>query len=98
MGWSFVIYAVVLYPLIGIATGHGYPHLPMFGVTPCPVTIFTFGMLRMSDPVPRRLLEIPLVWSLIGESYRAGAVSFRKRPTSDQTSASRPTQTCPPDG
>jgi hypothetical protein len=41
----------------------------MFGVAPCPVTIFTFGMLLMTT---RRfsywLLVIPFIWSLIGGS------------------------------
>ena len=41
----------------------------MFGVTPCPVTIFTFGMLLLTvRPVPRWLFVIPFIWSLIGGS------------------------------
>ncbi|WP_284265772.1 DUF6064 family protein [Bradyrhizobium iriomotense] len=41
----------------------------MFGVTPCPATIFTFGLLLTTmRPVPRWLLVIPVVWSLIGGS------------------------------
>lgn len=69
VGVFFVIYAAVLYPLIGIATGHHYPELPMFGVTPCPVTIFTLGMLLLTvKPPPGYLLAIPLLWSLVGGS------------------------------
>ena len=68
-GAAFVAYAAIVYPLIGRATGHSYPEMPMFGVTPCPVTIFTFGMLLLTiGPVPRWLLVIPAVWSLIGGS------------------------------
>ncbi|QWG25564.1 hypothetical protein KMZ93_12150 [Bradyrhizobium sediminis] len=68
-GAAFVVYAAIAYPLIGMATGHAYPAMPMFGVTPCPVTIFTFGMLLLTvDTVPRGLLVIPVVWSLIGGS------------------------------
>lgn len=68
-GVFFVVYAALLYPLIGIATGHPYPQLPMFGVTPCPVTIFTFGMLLLTIGAPSGyLLAIPLLWSLIGGS------------------------------
>jgi hypothetical protein len=68
-GAAFVAYAAIVYPLIGMATGHRYPEMPMFGVTPCPVTIFTFGMLLLTiGPVPRWLLVIPAVWSLIGGS------------------------------
>jgi Family of unknown function (DUF6064) len=41
----------------------------MFGVTPCPVTIFTFGMLLATvPPISPWLLVIPFVWSLIGGS------------------------------
>jgi hypothetical protein len=69
VGGLFVLYAAVLYPLIGMAAGHGWPAMPMFGVTPCPVTIFSFGLLLLTD---RRfsywLLVIPLIWSLIGGS------------------------------
>jgi hypothetical protein len=69
LGWSLVIYAAVLYPAVGVLTGHGYPQMPMFGITPCPVTLFTFSMLLLTTaPVPRALLPIPLAWSLLGGS------------------------------
>ena len=69
LGWGFMAYAAVFYPLLGLATGHEYPGMPMFGITPCPVTIFTFGLfLLASSAVPRWLLVIPFVWSLIGGS------------------------------
>lgn len=43
--------------------------MPMFGITPCPVTIFTFGLfLLTTQPIPRRLLVIPVIWSVIGGS------------------------------
>ncbi len=68
-GWTFLAYAAVFYPLIGLSTGHRYPGIPMFGVTPCPVTILTFGLfLLAASPPPRWLLVIPFVWSLIGGS------------------------------
>jgi hypothetical protein len=69
LGWALVAYAAVLYPLLGQSTGHAYPAQPMFGITPCPVTLFTFGVLLLtSAPVPRWLLIIPLAWSLVGGS------------------------------
>jgi hypothetical protein len=69
VGMAFVSYAAIVYPLIGMATGHHYPETPMFGVTPCPVTIFTFGLLLLTvRPVPRWLLVVPFIWSLIGGS------------------------------
>jgi hypothetical protein len=69
VGAALVIYAAILYPLIGISTGHAYSEMPVFGVTPCPVTIFTFGMfLLTTQPIPRGILVIPFIWSLIGGS------------------------------
>jgi hypothetical protein len=69
VGWGFVAYALVIYPLIGVATGSEYPGMPMFGITPCPVTIFTFGLFLLARAaVPWWLLIIPFIWSLIGGS------------------------------
>jgi hypothetical protein len=69
LGWAFVIYASIIYPLIGLWTGHRYPGMPMFGITPCPVTIFTLGLLLLTTaPVSRWLLPIPFIWTLIGGS------------------------------
>lgn len=69
LGWALVAYAALLYPLLGTVTGHRWPALPMFGITPCPVTLFTFGVLLLTrDPVPRRLLVLPFAWALIGGS------------------------------
>jgi hypothetical protein len=68
VGWALIVYSALLYPLIGVA-GHGYPAMPMFGITPCPVTLFTFGVLLVAQgPVPRRLLIIPFLWALVGGS------------------------------
>jgi hypothetical protein len=68
-GWTLVIYAALLYPVLGIVSGHRYPALPMFGITPCPVTLFTLGVLLLArPPVPRRLLAIPILWTLVGGS------------------------------
>jgi hypothetical protein len=69
LGAGFILYASLIYPLIGIATGHSWPALPMFGVAPCPVTIFTFGILLMTTRgFSYWLLVIPFIWSLIGGS------------------------------
>jgi hypothetical protein len=69
LGWALVLYASVLYPLLGMWAGHRYPAIPMFGITPCPLTLFTFGVfLLASAPIWRWLLVIPVVWSLIGGS------------------------------
>ena len=69
VGAVFILYAGVVYPLIGTATGHSWPAIPMFGVTPCPVTIFTFGLFLMTiHQFSYWLLVIPFMWSLIGGS------------------------------
>lgn len=69
LGWVLVVYAAVAYPLLGLWLGHPPSELPMFGITPCPVAIFTFGLLLLTTaPVSRWILVIPLIWSLIGGS------------------------------
>ena len=47
-GLSFIIYALLIYPMLGIWAGHGLLAGPMFGVAPCPTTIFTIGMLVLA--------------------------------------------------
>ncbi len=66
IGLALIVYAMVVYPLLGMAFGHSYPQAPMFGLVPCPTTIFTFGMLLLAAQPKRLLLWLPLVWSAIG--------------------------------
>lgn len=69
LGLAIVAYAAIIYPILGTALGHAYPRSATFGVTPCPTTIFTFGVLFLaSGPVPVRLIVIPFLWSLVGAS------------------------------
>jgi len=66
-GAILMTYAMLIYPLIGSQLGHGYPYAPMFGVAPCPATIFTFGILLWAtQKVPWWIYAIPGIWSLIG--------------------------------
>jgi hypothetical protein len=71
-GWAglgFVAVAMAVYPLIGSLLGHGWPRAPMFGLAPCPTTIFTLGMLLLTaHRTPLHLSIIPVLWSLIGGS------------------------------
>ena len=68
VGAVLVLYALVAYPALGYVLGHRYPAAPTFGV-PCPTTIFTFGLLLWArPPVPRVLLVVPVLWSLLGVS------------------------------
>lgn len=72
-GGLLVVYALVLYPVVGLLAGHRYPNTPTFGL-PCPTTILTFGLLLWAElPVPRVALIIPLLWAGIGT---VGAVQF----------------------
>jgi hypothetical protein len=69
LGVLLVIYAALLYPLLSVWVGHRYPHQPSFGITPCPVTLFTLGLLLLTRaPVAKWLLAIPLAWALVGGS------------------------------
>lgn len=67
-GGIFTLYALIIYPVLGYFLGHVYPKSPTFGL-PCPTTIFTFGILLWTDKrVPKNVLIIPFLWSLIGFS------------------------------
>lgn len=69
LGLGLCGYSLFLYPLIGLWSGHVYPAAPVFGVTPCPVTIFTFGALLLKGGrAPWVVVAVPLAWSLIGGS------------------------------
>ncbi len=69
IGLILVLYAMVGYPLAGLAVGHHYPRSPVFGVAPCPTTIFTFGVLLLATSrVPGWLLVVPAIWSLFAAS------------------------------
>ena len=66
IGSLFILYALIIYPILGYFFGHIYPRNPTFGL-PCPTTIFTFGLLLWTDKiVPKYVLVIPLIWSMIG--------------------------------
>jgi len=66
IGGLLVLYALVLYPLVGYAVGQRYPEMPTFGL-PCPTTIFTIGLLFWAEPpMPKLLLVIPILWAALG--------------------------------
>ncbi len=66
---ALIVYAMALYPILGFAFGHRYPAIPVFGVAPCPTTIFTIGVLLLGDwKTVRWLLIVPAIWSVIGGS------------------------------
>jgi hypothetical protein len=66
-GIFFVFYAMVGYPLFGLVIGHAYPHSPPFGLTPCPLIVYTIGLLLLTtQKVPKSLLIIPFLYALSG--------------------------------
>ncbi len=66
-GSAFIIYAMTIYPILGILAGHGLMAGPMFGLAPCPTTIFTIGLLLLARGKWIVWLSvIPLLWSLVG--------------------------------
>jgi Family of unknown function (DUF6064) len=68
VGGLLMLYALVIYPVLGYTQGHSWPNTPTFGL-PCPTTIFTFGLLLWTEKrIPLMLVVIPLIWSVIGTS------------------------------
>ena len=58
----------LLYPVLVLLGEHQFPRAPLFGV-PCPLTLFTAGLLLAArPPVPRALFVLPIVWCVIGGS------------------------------
>jgi|SRR5687768_15322194 len=68
VGASLIAYALVVYPLLGLAVGGVLRQLPVLGV-PCPTAIVTFGLFFWLAPhLPRILLAVPLFWAGIASS------------------------------
>jgi hypothetical protein len=67
LGIGLAAYAL-LYPMLGVLTGHGYPASPTFGV-PCPTSLLTAGLfITSSAPPPVPLLVVPIAWAMVGGS------------------------------
>lgn len=65
-GAVLVTFSIAIYPLLGHLAGHSFPRNPTFGL-PCPLTIYTFGiLLLLAKRVPNYLMIVPLIWALIG--------------------------------
>lgn len=67
IGMIFIVYAMLGYPFVGYLIGHTYPRTPPFGLTPCPLIIFTLGLFMLTrKKIPKLLLIIPFFYSLSG--------------------------------
>lgn len=65
-GYVLIAFALLVYPILSTALGHGYPTMPTFGL-PCPTTIFTIGMLCfLRAPFPKYVFGAPVIWAAIG--------------------------------
>jgi Family of unknown function (DUF6064) len=65
LGVVFIAYALIGYPLIGLAGEHALRTLPVLGVSPCVTVVFFFGLLLWAvPPAPKYLLLVPLAWAL----------------------------------
>jgi hypothetical protein len=65
LGAVFILYALIGYPLIGLAGGHPLRTLPLLGASPCVTAVFFFGLLLWArPPAPKYVLLVPLAWSL----------------------------------
>lgn len=76
VGLILLLYAFVIYPVIGYYAGHHYPQMATFGL-PAITTIFSFGLLLFSiKRIPWLILLIPFIWSIIGSllAIRTGMI------------------------
>lgn len=65
-GAIFILFALIIYPMLSNFNGHIYPATPTFGL-PCPTTIFTLGLLCWVDKkLSPFVWIIPILWSVIG--------------------------------
>ncbi|MFG6159201.1 DUF6064 family protein [Halomonas sp. 1390] len=66
LGIGLFAYALVLHPLVALATGRGLAGAEVLGLTPDPLAIATLGVLAMAQPARRAwtLLALPALWCL----------------------------------
>jgi hypothetical protein len=66
IAFLMIVFAMLIYPVIGFIAGHHYPATPTFGL-PCPTTIYTFAVFLLADKkIGWRMFIIPAAWALIG--------------------------------
>jgi hypothetical protein len=66
-GFLLIAYALLAYPLLGYLLRSDFMYATWFGPFPCPVAVFTIGMLLLTDArVPKVLVIVPLLWAMTG--------------------------------
>jgi hypothetical protein len=65
-GYFLIIFGAIIYPATGLIAGKDFDTTISLGL-PCPTVIYTFGILILAGKsLPKYLLIIPAIWSLIG--------------------------------
>jgi hypothetical protein len=64
---TLLVFALVVYPLIGIAVGRPWTQAEVFAMTPDPTALGTLGFALLAPTAGRRwlLLAIPLIWCAV---------------------------------
>jgi hypothetical protein len=62
---GMLLFALLVYPLLGPASGRSWRQMEMFGVAPDPTAVATLALLLLSARVPWLLLPVPLLWCAI---------------------------------
>jgi hypothetical protein len=69
-GWTgivFLVTAIAVYPLLGLATGIGIAAMPVVGIDPGPTVLATWGfLLLVRSRVPLLLTVIPFIVACVG--------------------------------
>jgi hypothetical protein len=67
IGIGFIIFAVILQPLLSVLLGRPWRQIEVFGLAPDPTVVATLGALLVARPCGRwALMAIPVLWCLIG--------------------------------
>lgn len=64
---TLLVFALVVYPLIGIAVGRPWTQAEVFAMAPDPTALGTLGFVLLAPTAGRRwlLLAIPLLWCIL---------------------------------
>lgn len=73
------ILCAFLYPLIGLPLGHYYPRTCIFGVFPCPTTVFALALLAAAIPkVDKKAYILLLIWAIPSVGKCFGALDLQE--------------------
>ncbi|HYG91711.1 MAG TPA: DUF6064 family protein [Azospirillum sp.] len=64
-GLGFVLFALLIQPLVGPLAGRAWSQVELFGVAPDPTVVATLGVLLTVERARWELLAIPLAWCAV---------------------------------